>query len=228
MISNKDRFQKFIIGSILGHLLILLLFKFNLGFLKKENIEIKNAIRVNIVALPDKILTKKKYVKSIKSPRKKISLKKLKNKQLNAFQKLKQTQAIKALKSKISKSKVEKKSQKIDKKITYKGRIINDGTSLKGLNKIEMSRYYQSVKEQIHKHWSLPQWLLDLNLKAQVLVLVDEHGYVIQKEIYSTSHNQSFDEFVISTIEKASPLPKPPPRLSGSLKSNGFVLKFPN
>ena len=120
------------------------------------------------------------------------------------------------------------KEQKPAEKLEYKGNKITTGESLKGLDRTSMERYYAQLKNHIHKSWTLPPWLEELNLKAKAYVNIDESGRVIQRGVELSSGNEQFDKIMLAAIDQSSPLPEPPLRLKLMLKHRGFVLNFPD
>ena len=242
----QDRFNSFLTTSLLIHLGVLILTRLTFSFWSpSEDILIKKAIRVDLVALPEKQLsrptpkvkTKKVEKVNLKPPKNKksnkVNLKKNKNAQKKALDKLKAMSAIEKIKQQmkndeIKKAQIESKKAPPKAEEKYKGNVITSGSSLEGLDKLSMNRYYSSIEGHIQNYWFLPQWLDELNLNAQALVYIDERGQVIGREIYQSSDNPVFDKTVLTTIDKASPFPLPPSRLQGLLKNSGFVLKFPN
>ncbi|MCB0413523.1 MAG: TonB C-terminal domain-containing protein [Bdellovibrionales bacterium] len=240
--TQKDKFQIFVSVSVTLHILVFLISRFDIFSSSHPPMEFKNAIRVDIIGLPDKIEppaptpVAQQEPEKVALPEKKIKkdltkLKNLEKQQQDAMTKLKQKLAMDRLHKKIEDEKAkaqEEAKQKKEEEKKYVGNVLTEGSSLEGLNQIALTDYYQKVKEHVQQYWALPQWLSELNLKAQAKVLVDERGYVISRGMFASSGNKTFDDFVINTIDKASPLPPPPNRLSGALKSGGFILRFPD
>jgi colicin import membrane protein len=244
-----DRFPRDIIVSIVVHLGLVLFFVLQTALTPSTDIQIRNAIRVDVVGLPDKAKPEKlsppkskttpkvelpkkakknkkdkaktpKKKKKVEVPKKKSELKNLKSEQNSALHKLKAQEAIEKLRQ-------QAKSKDLPQETLIKGNAINQGSSLEGLDKLKFDDYFQTLQEHLRNHWDLPQWLANANLKAQAIILLDKRGYVIKKELVSSSMNEVFDAKVLQTIDDASPCPKPPPRLANLLESQGIILNFP-
>lgn len=245
---SSDSFSRFIGVSVIAHISIAAFFTLKAVVFPSEPIEIRSAIRVDMVALPDKtpqaapapkpkpapkVEVKKPEPKPEVKPKPtppkpkaeakpapKVNLDKSKKDQSDALSKLKAMQAIENLKK-------QKEQEEQAQAQEYKGNVLSEGSSLTGLAQIEFDRYFGEVEGAIRQNWNLPKWLEDGNYRAQVRVMIDERGYVIDKKIQTSSGNPAFDDVVLDTIEKSSPLPPPPGRLKNVLSSRGFVLNFP-
>ncbi len=217
-----------------------ILFFMKAAFFPSEPIQIRSAIRVDVVAMPDKQKAPAPAAKApapkvelpkpeIKKPEvqkpeppKKIDLKAAKKDQQKAIDRLKALQAIENLKAESE----EKQKQEEPKEV--KGNIASEGSSLTGLEKIEFDRYFGEVEAKVRENWNLPRWLADGNFKAQVLVLIDERGFVTKSQILRSSGNDVFDTLVRETIARSSPFPVPPNRLKNVLSLQGIVFNFPD
>jgi colicin import membrane protein len=235
---QKDPFQRFIVISLGAHVCLIAFFTLRAVVFPSEPIQIRSAIRVDMVALPEKQSPKpaappaaapkveikkpaaKEHPKNTpkKTAKPKVDLKQTKAQQQEALNRLKALEAIEKFKE------AEAAKQKTQE---YKGNVVTEGSSLTGLAQIEFDRYLSQIETNIRQNWNLPKWLEDANLRAQVRVMIDERGYVINKKIETSSGNESFDDTVIAAVEKASPLPPPPDRLKNVLSTRGFVLNFP-
>ena len=138
MITTEDRYFKRGIGISVGaHLLILLFFLVNIFYVKKPTLDLSQAIRVDMVGLPDKIdslslpdkvqekpapIAEKEKPETQKleklPPKTKpvtaadntaINLNKVKNKQKEALEKLKKLSAIDKIKQELSKEELAQK-----------------------------------------------------------------------------------------------------------------------
>lgn len=246
----RDSFSKFIGISVIAHVAVVLFLTVKAAVFPSEPIQIRSAMRVDMVALPDKappkaapapkpapkVEVKKPEPKPQPKPKvepkpkpkakpeePKVNLNKAKKDQDDALNRLKAMQAIEQLK----KQKQEEAETQAPPTQEFKGNALSEGNSLTGLAQIEFDRYFGDVESAIRQHWNLPKWLEDGNFRAQVRVLVDDRGYVINKRIETSSGNQAFDDVVLDTVELSSPLPPPPGRLKNVLSTRGFVLNFP-
>jgi colicin import membrane protein len=242
-------FSKSFITSALLHVALLFIVLTRVLFAPTNiPLEIRHAIRVDVVGLPDKImeapaptpvaapppavtapkvheLPKKEAPPKLETkPTVNINAKKadLAKNQKKALEQLKAMDALERIKSEVS---AEKRREKIGQII--KGARVNQGTSLTGLEKIDFDRYFDQMESHLREHWNLPQWLEDASFKAQALVVLDENGNVIRKQLVKSSGNSVFDANVLDAIDKSSPFPAPPQRLQGVLSTRGVVFNFP-
>ena len=274
-----DFFSRFLFYSLLVHFVVIVYVIFDplSGMFSRKNIQIKNAIRVDTVGLPElkqlrqtkptvqqeKLATKKKVIKkntkiikptkpvakkkpaAKKKPVKQVQLKKSKPKkekeardkirkeQNQAMDKIKelkkieqkQEQAIEKLEAMDS---IEKIKQELETP-KYTGAKISKGNAQEGetVTDFQMLQYFTSVRAHINMYWSLPQELADKNLRAKIYTEINNEGVVLKGKIMQSSGNEDFDVRVLNTIERASPLPKPPTKEIEKLLSKGVVLNFP-
>tara|TARA_Y100001958_G_C21238711_1_gene565803 strand:- start:1217 stop:1942 length:726 start_codon:yes stop_codon:yes gene_type:complete len=229
--------------SISIHVGLLAVMFLKMSFFPAEPIQIRRAMRVDIVGLPDKVQPKvlppKEIPKAETPPKVKTETKpkpaakpkpkakpspkvNLKKSQDSALQKMKAQEAL----AKIMEEKALEEVEETAEPTPIKGNAVSEGNSLTGLDQIEYDRYIDEVTTIISQ-WSLPEWLSSLDLKASAQVLIDENGYVTDKKIVNSSGNEMFDAEVLSAIEKSSPFPAPPARLKGRLASQGLIFNFP-
>ncbi|MGE3684507.1 MAG: energy transducer TonB [Bdellovibrionales bacterium] len=246
-----EPFLRQLMISAAAHLGVASLVFLKAVFMPSEPIEIRRAIHVDVVGLPDKIVEMPKPDAKPPEPAPAPPLPKpapeppqsktpppkaevtppkpeapkvdLSKKQNRALERLKAMAALEKIQGE-----VEKKDQnKKEVARPVKGNQVSEGNSLTGLERIEYDRYFDDLEKKIHENWSIPQWLADANLKAQIQVLIDERGFVIKKLIRKSSGNEVFDSKVIEAIESSNPLPAPPPRLKGLLSTSGIIFNFP-
>ncbi len=111
--------------------------------------------------------------------------------------------------------------------VVLKGNEKKDGSDLTGLSKIAYSRYIQELKSKVHSQYTIPEWMAEANLKAQVQVFIDERGYVTKRLVVRTSNNMVFDKAALDAVDASSPLPVPPEDLRSRFKAFGVYLNFP-
>ena len=242
-----DRFSRDILYSVLGHGALVLLIFFRAVLVPQEHFELNNAIRVDVVGLPKKMQPEKleppapvaeppkpvapapppPVAQEPAKPKAPVMPKKIDHAtaEKQALDKLKAMEAMEKFKKETRSAKA-KPTIKMTATVVA-GNQLAQGNALTGLEKIEYDRYFDQIKNKIDAQWSIPQWLADADLKAQVLVVVDEHGYVMKKVFRKTSGNEVFDAKVMEAIETSSPLPPPPERLKALLSTSGIVLNFP-
>ena len=247
-----DDFGRSLSASVGFHVVVVLLLFTRLFFASDTPIEIRKAIRVDVVDLPDKVMdlpppvaepapaktaqpsptsaklqeklpTKEMPKPSAEQP--KIDLKKQKADLAKSQKKaLEQLKAMQALDN--IKNEVNQEKQRAATQL-IKGAALSKGSALTGLEKIDYDRYYDVMESHLRQNWSLPQWLSEANLKAQALVTIDENGNVTRKQIVKSSGNSIFDSTVLEAIEKSSPFPIPPASLRGKLANGGVIFGFP-
>lgn len=243
MNNPKDSFSKFIYLSFAFHGVILAFLTVKILFFPSQDLEYKQSVRVDVVALPEKQMETPKVTTpqqpKIKQPKKekkkktppqkvapkkktkpkakKISLnkKKVKDEQDSAIARLKALQKLK------------KKQEETPTQEDFKGNAISKGNALTGLEKLHHDSYLDSLDGHIRNHWNLPEWLADGNLSARVLLLINKNGGIKGKSFIAKSGNDLFDEHVFTTIDKASPLPPPPANLVDFYATKGVEIRFP-
>lgn len=236
-------FSQFLFYSILLHACMFLFISMdvNLNIFPEKNLKIKQAIRVDMVGLPD--LQKQSSPKPVKkevprvSPQKKSPVKKT----AKVKKKVKKPKKRIKPKKQVQENYTQKQSQAIDKlkaleqikqmekeEMEYRGQQISKGNSAQGerMNDFAIVQYFTSIRGHINMYWSLPMELADQNLRAQVHTEVNDSGIVLKRTIMKSSGNEEFDARVLETIDRASPFPPPPEEVRASL-SNGIVFQFP-
>ncbi len=256
-VKTEDKyFKRGVTVSIAAHVALVFLMTVNLIFFKKPVLDLSQAIRVDMVGLPDKIdrtqlpdkiqekseakpaPTKAEVKKEIaKLPEKVklapktdpavIDLKKTKNKQKEALEKLKQLSAIDKIKQDIKTEDQQTKIHQDAAKAIAKGRVISAGTSITGLDKLEVNAYLQGLDQQVKQHWALPQWLINKPYKAQVHVKFDTNGQIISSQILQSSGQTAYDNYCLQAVNEAAPFPKVPEKFSEKFSVDGVVIGFP-
>lgn len=244
-----DNFSRQITISVILHVALFLFFAVKAAFIPSDEMLIRNAIRVDMVALPDKPAsptapaeappapkvvpveakaeTKKPdpvAPKKIEKVEKKDDLKKIQENQRKALEQLKAQAAIDKMKNEMA----DKNAKPNPKPPTFAGNVINKGDSLTGLEKIEFDRYFGDLEKKLKQHWNLPGYLVEAQLKAQALVMIDSTGQVLKRQIVKSSGNDVFDGQVLAAVDAASPFPVPPARLKDVLAFKGIVFNFPD
>lgn len=159
-----------------------------------------------------------------------IDLKKAKSKQLAALKKLKKTSAIEKIKNDLKKERVTKIKNQL-KQLGQVGsgkKVIAAGSSLGGIDKIDANNYLLVVDRSVKNNWTLPQWLLNKPLKAQLLLKISPAGEVLSIKVISSSGNKSYDNYCIQAVEKSAPFPKVPEKLTEVFSVDGIIVGFPD
>lgn len=233
LLSSQKTFLNFTAISFAGHICIFLILFFFPQMFRSKSIEIKEAIRVDMVGLPDikrSQAPQKKTKKDVKKPTPKKPKKKPKTKEKP---KPKKKESKKTPKPKPDPQKTkEAQSQAIanlkEEKLLYKGEQISKGDSQEGeITNLLISVYSARIRAHLNRNWNIPQFLADKNLKATMVIYINKLGQVTRIELERSSGDESFDQIVIETIRISSPLPKPPPELIYSLSREGIGFNFP-
>lgn len=236
---QNDHFMRAVWVSLSLHLFIFLAFTVKTVFFENEPTVYESAVRVDLVALPDKLSPQEKTQeqasptpvqekpvekKKITEVKKEdaINLNKTKNKQSDALKKIREMEALEKIKKHVETEQRLKKASQL-----FKGNQLSSGSELSGVSKIQHDNYISNVKRHIYQSWALPEWLSKKDLKAQVLVRIDENGRVIYRQIYKSSLNPTYDDVCLEAIENASPTPPPPEKLVKIMKNEGILIGFP-
>lgn len=246
---ESESFRKALVASVVGHVALVLFFTVRAVFFSGEAIQYEAAVKVDLVALPDKLeqpapppvappapetvkkaeppAPAKSKEMAKKEPKKDldaVNLKKTEKKQQAAIEKLKQMEAMEEIEKQLQE---ENRKKALEKLKQIKGNAISSGTELKGVAKLQHDNYIATVERHIRQNWSVPEWLAKKKLSAQVRVRFDQNGNVISREIAKSSGNSSFDDIVIQTVQVSSPVPAPPEKFAKILNSEGILLGFP-
>ncbi len=251
---QDDYFKRGVRISIGAHTILVLFILLNLVFSKKTTLDLSQAIRVDMVGLPDKIdskklpdkikelpvpiskpeakrliekLPEKVKVQPIKPDPNVIDLKKNKNKQKEALEKLKKSSAIDKIKQELKSEDAQNKIHDEANKAIIKGRVVSAGTTLSGLDKIEANTYLQEIDQLVKQQWALPQWLMNKPLKSQVLVKFSSNGQIISRVIMRSSGEPSYDNYCLQAVDQAAPFPKVPEKFTEKFGVDGVVIGFP-
>lgn len=90
------------------------------------------------------------------------------------------------------------------------------------------AQYYTLIKERINREWITIPKLFDSSqdLRTEMVVMISADGTVTEISIDQASGNESFDLSAKQAIERASPLPTPPPGLQEEILDEGFLIEF--
>ena len=236
LLSSQKTLLNFTAVSLAGHALLCLFLLFSPRMFRSKPIEIKEAIRVDMVGLPDKIRpaqgsAPKRIKKEVKKPApKKPAPKKPAPKKLKKSEKktLKKIPKEKPNPQKIQSAQSQAIADLREEKLLYKGEQISKGSSQEGeVNALLISAYSARIKAHLNRNWNIPQFLADKNLRATMVIYINRLGQVTRIELEKSSGDESFDQIVIETIRISSPLPEPPSELVYSLSREGVGFNFP-
>lgn len=250
---QDDGLGRAIVISIAAHVAVVAVFVVRMVIFPSEPLTLDNAIRVDIVALPDKAPkmavpavepappappveqppapappveqakpvepAKVEPVKPAAPP--KVNLNAKKNTKKAQEDALKQIEAL---------AKIEKMTKAQPKggsrPAPVKGNQISHGTQLSGVVRLEQQGYLQTIDGAVKSHWNLPGYLANANLVARARLFIDARGNVLKRTITQSSHNDVFDQRVLTAIDGSAPLPAPPSDLTGVLENDGIELEF--
>lgn len=232
---QDDSFKLFVLVSLVIHLSVIFAISIkNAFFMSNETIVIPQSMRVDIVALPDKA-TEEPAPKPAKvaptppkptppKPAPKVEPKEnVKDLQKRALEKLKAQTAIDKIKNEVDEEKAKAAKDEPAKPKQVKGNIVSSGSSFSGMSQLRVNEYLEDLTARLRDHWSLPQWLSEANLKASVVIDIDDRGNLVRREIYASSGNQVFDSACLAAVADASPFAPPP----NELKSRLIMVRFP-
>jgi colicin import membrane protein len=151
-----------------------------------------------------------------------------KHKQKAALDKLKKLAAIEKIQQQVNeqKAKSEPHPQPSSQRI-FKGRVLSKGSALSGLDRLQSENYLAQLDSLIKSHWQLPQWLINKPLKTKVLVKFSPDGNLIEKKIFQSSGNPTYDDYCLRSIENSAPFPKVPEKFTAIYSEDGVLIGFP-
>lgn len=254
---TAQKFHRDLLLSVSVHIIIGLLFAIQALFTPKSKpVEYQRAMRVDLVALPDKLPPSEASQKSAEpeakpSPPQKLSAAAPKPEpspapspapSLKAPTKKAQaepaapaydpkvaTSAIAKLKERKSIEAKEQLERELErKKLEYKGAVMSQGTSFSGLEIAQMQDYIGELDERIKSFWELPEYLAaNASLKAKVRLRILPNGSILSLQLVQPSSDPVYNEIVLETVRKAEPFPPPTEKFVSLVGDQGVVLGFP-
>jgi colicin import membrane protein len=236
----QEAFQRYLAISAGLHIALLLAYSLKIAIFPSDIIMVPDAIRIDMIGLPDKIQTQPKAAPKAAPPveiapakpepkaKPDVKTKDLKSEQKKALNALKQLEAMEALKA-ATPAKVSDQSSDLKPSLPeYKGNAVTSGNSFTGISGLVAQEYWSVAKQHVHNFWALPEWLANLPLRASVVVLIDASGKVVKSEIYKTSGNSAFDNASLTAVEAASPFPVPPEKIRDTVIKSWMIFNFPD
>ena len=241
------------VGISIGlHALIIMIFTVRAIFFTPEKIDFSQAIKVDMVGLPDKVQTlpppelkqEPKAAAPEEKPAEPVAKEeppapapppklppKPKDEAINIDKvKSQQKSALDKLKAMAALEKIKEDVAHEKKKAAaapVRGNILSPGSSLTGLNKLQHDTYAADLNTHIKERWQLPEWLAKRDYKAQARVFIDSRGNILGRKIVISSGNPSYDEAVLETIDRAAPFPAPPEKFLAIISADGILIGFP-
>jgi colicin import membrane protein len=241
LLEDHDPFKRMVIASLVIHFVALAFFGIKASLFPQESLNLDSAIKVDMVALPDKVAqlpvpvpAKPVETKALPKPevKSKVVVIKPATKQ-SALDKIKKLQreedekkVLKNIEEEVARDD-EKTARQAKLNKLLKGNAISPGTALHGLVKSEFNEYVGEIQNHVKEHWNLPEWLQNDNLKATVVVYIDFRGVVIKRVLDKSSGDSRFDGYALKAVDEASPFPQPPPKFVDMVKGDGITLGFP-
>ncbi len=252
MKNSQDSFSRFLLLSLGFHVAIFVILTVKFMLFPGDPMEFQQAVRVDVVALPEKIKEppappaaeepeqvkeevvkkdppkppKKKKPELVEKPKKPKKPKKVVKKEPD-LKKVKEDQDSALAKIKKEMAERKKRLEQEQQKVEYKGNNLSKGNSLTGLEQIKYDAYSDELLNHIRSFWNLPEWLAEGNFNASVVLVINNRGGIISKSFIRKSGNELFDQYVVSTLDKALPLPAPPAELTSKLSTTGMEIRFP-
>lgn len=252
-ISKKEPLSQGLLVSALLHALLVAVFAIKAVFFATEAIDFSQAVRVDLVALPEKIspqpapepvVVQKNPVEQeakptpimpeakAPTPETKVTLPQKTEKTPDAINldqvKSKQKSALEKLKAMAAMEKFkEELSKKAAPQQKIKGNVLSPGTALTGLSKLQHESYANTLDNHIKQHWSLPEWLANREFRARARVFIDANGNILDRKIVKSSGNSSYDDAVLQTIDRSAPFPAPPEKFVAMVSVDGILIGFP-
>lgn len=245
-----SKLDRFIFISFTLHFTIGIIFIISNYWFPSEPIVFERAIRIDMIALPDKIQAEKasSVAKEVVIPKSEpvsqpvapdiapvgtqaIAKKTIPDKQVipknhmsSGVNKINQLSALEKLSKSIQ---VDEQLNAQLRNHVFKGNMLADGNSLKGLTKLEAEEYVFQVEDHIRTRWKIPQWMVGKPYRAKVLVKWDSNGSMTLMQFIESSGNDAFDEVVMNTIQNSVPFPAPPDKFVAMMRKQGVIFGFP-
>jgi colicin import membrane protein len=155
-----------------------------------------------------------------------VNLDKTRREQSQALNRIEQMAALERLRQQQEQAQSAARAQE-NTRPQIRGDEISEGTSLRGVARLEHEQYLARLESQIRKAWALPPWLANKNLKARALVRIERDGSLLAAEVIEPSGDPMFDDLVLETIRKVAPFAAPPESITSVLRGRGIVFGFP-
>lgn len=226
-LKKKDLFPYFVISSFF-HLFVFFSWSFgNILFFSKQKVksqiislELKHqdsfSNRKKVQKLPEKVK------KNISSSGFKKNRRKIQQSQKKALLRIEKLLSKKTPSSSLSFRVKEALSLSLSENLSS-----NSLAHLKTVDLTELLRYLTEIRGIIYQNWKLPDWLDRSQLRARILIFIDQKGLISKQKIMNSSQNQIFDKKVLEALEKSTPFPPPPLKLVSFL-SQGLIVEFPD
>ncbi len=78
--------------------------------------------------------------------------------------------------------------------------------------------YDDKIKGQIQTHWAVPDFFMNKDIEAIIIVKIGKDGTLFVEGFEKKSGNRLYDKYVMETIQKASPVTPPPYEMERGFK----------
>jgi colicin import membrane protein len=85
----------------------------------------------------------------------------------------------------------------------------------------EIQVYVAMARERVKGFWVIPDTLSEKDLKAVIIIEIDQQGQITGSRFEQSSGNLSFDQSAMRAINKAAPFPPPP----GQMPEIGLIFE---
>lgn len=249
--AEKDAFTKWLLVSAGAHISFVLFITLKSLIFPSQTFIIENALKVDLIGLPDKkpdtppkkVAQEKAETKPEPAPPKAevkpepkkpepkkpepVNISKDKANQASAIEKLKQMSAIDKIKNATKNEPVKAPSNTVENLPQFKGNQVVAGNSFTGIAGLTAQDYFSDAKAHLQNFWALPEWLASAQLRASVLVMINQSGQVVRFEIQQSSGESAFDDAALAAVDAASPFPVPPENIRDTITRSWMIFNFP-
>ena len=217
---------------------------------KKINI-IQSSVRVDVVAMPKFTVQELKSMQVAPTPTKemkeeapKVEVKEAKPDEITFKKKSKKKINLKNLLSNLGKKTrargKKKKAKKVKDYTAHRKQLRNlilEGNKVsKGSNVVgdsltqdngEFASYVSDLPNFIRRHWKLPTYLIDRDLKCRIRVFIAANGKILKSKVFESSGVEEFDQKAIAALKMVKSFPMPKGSILPRVAAGEVVLGFP-
>lgn len=108
------------------------------------------------------------------------------------------------------------------------GNLKSEGNATTGDVAEESDIYVGKALAHLKRHWNMPAWASRSSYKARLVVKISPSGKVIFKMLTKSSGSNDFDQAVTRAVDNADPFPMPPDALRLQVLKDGIEFGFPD
>ncbi len=90
------------------------------------------------------------------------------------------------------------------------------------LSEVRLRSYYNRIWEHVNSYWAIPEPLKGRGHTVIVSAVIDRQGKILRSWIEVKSGSSAFDQSALSALDRAQPLPPPPPEIPNEWIEVGF------